>query len=284
MMAVRRGRLVSLFVIMQQFSAHLFMILSGLMEFLVGLSGPGGPAAQWGKEPMREEEKTLMLKVIGSFESECVALGLTTSTTTVRKIQLLVSEPTATHGQLRLLMLELQGRLIDEMLGTVFLSLSPYEAVYYNKPRQGWEEIIDRFPRTLSDIEEARKCFALSRYAASVFHSIQIVEAGLIDLGGFIKVSDRKSGWTAVSNELNKIMKKRYEDLTQFEKDNRLFLEQVQGTVEALKNAWRNKISHADGKLILMTKDFSPEVAEEILFATRAFMRRLATGLPSLTS
>jgi hypothetical protein len=29
-----------------------------------------------------------------------------------------------------------------------------------------------------------------------------------------------------------------------------------------------------------MNKDFSPEIAEEILFATRAFMRRLAEKLP----
>jgi hypothetical protein len=56
--------------------------------------------------------------------------------------------------------------------------------------------------------------------------------------------------------------------------------EQVHQTAEALKNAWRNKISHAQGRLVLMTATFSPEIAEEILFGTRAFMRRLADGLP----
>jgi hypothetical protein len=55
--------------------------------------------------------------------------------------------------------------------------------------------------------------------------------------------------------------------------------------VEALKNAWRNKISHAHGKLIVMTgEEFHPDVAEEILTATRAFMRRLAEGLPAKES
>jgi hypothetical protein len=57
-------------------------------------------------------------------------------------------------------------------------------------------------------------------------------------------------------------------------------LEQIQGTVEGLKNAWRNKISHVQGKLTLMSVEFSPEIAEEILLATRAFMRRLAEDLP----
>ncbi len=59
-----------------------------------------------------------------------------------------------------------------------------------------------------------------------------------------------------------------------------MFLEQVQGTIQALQFAWRNKVSHAHGKLTVMTGDFNPEVAEEILYASRAFMRRLATDAP----
>jgi len=43
----------------------------------------------------------------------------------------------------------------------------------------------------------------------------------------------------------------------------------------------QESISHAQGRLVLMKKEFSPEVAEEILFATRSFMRRLADGLPA---
>jgi hypothetical protein len=77
-------------------------------------------------------------------------------------------------------------------------------------------------------------------------------------------------------------LKKRYDDRTQFEQQNFAFLEQIYGTVEALKNAWRNKIGHAQGRLILMSKEFNPDIAEEILVASRASMRRLADGLPPL--
>ena len=93
---------------------------------------------------------------------------------------------------------------------------------------------------------------ALEIYPAAVFHSIQIVEAGLIELGKFISVEDPKSGWTAVANKLKKIVSSKHEDRTKFERQNFEFIEQVKGTVEALKNAWRNKISHAEGKLLLM--------------------------------
>jgi hypothetical protein len=96
-------------------------------------------------------------------------------------------------------------------------------------------------------------------------------------------VSDPHSGWTAVSNALSSAVKKSHKDRTSFERQHFDFLEQLNGTVEGLKNAWRNKISHSQGRLKLMTTDFSPEIAEEILFATRAFLRRLAEGLPPKT-
>ena len=67
-----------------------------------------------------------------------------------------------------------------------FFSLTIGEAQYYSIPRKGWEDILEGFPDTLTDVEEACKCFALSRYPAAVFHSIQMVEAGLIELGKFI--------------------------------------------------------------------------------------------------
>jgi len=67
---------------------------------------------------------------------------------------------------------------------------------------------------------------------------------------------------------------------TPFERQHYSLFEQLHGTITALKDAWHNKVSHAHGKLTLLTAYFSPDVAEEILFATRAFMRRLATDAP----
>jgi hypothetical protein len=105
-------------------------------------------------------------------------------------------------------------RAIDEMLRDelseiLLFSLGLNEAEFYQSPRKGWEEIISVFPATVSDIEESRKCFALSRYAASVFHSLQVVETGLIALGEEIGVNDPHSGWTAVTNRLNSMRLRR---------------------------------------------------------------------------
>ena len=180
------------------------------------------------------------------------------------------------------LLYDAMQRLRDEASIPALVRIPTERVRFYREPRADWEEVISRFPATGSDIEEANICFSLERYAACVFHCVQAIEIGMIALGEFLGVKDPKSGWTATANELGRITKKRYPDLTPFEVQHIEFLKQIQATMVALQDAWRNKISHAQGRPAVMTADFSPRVAEEILVASRGFMRRLATDLPSV--
>lgn len=196
------------------------------------------------------------------------------SAITAKKIKLKLKDSRIADVSLKNLVDELFGRIRDKCLSSTFLYI-PLDD-YYNNPRDNWEKIIDRFHDTITDIIEMSKCFALERYAAAVFHSVLIVERGVIEFGKFIGVEDHKPGWTATTNKLKNILKKKYDARTQFEKENFAYFEQIDATIEALKTAWRHKISHIEGKLILMTTEFNSEIAEEIMFATRAFMRRLS--------
>jgi len=176
---------------------------------------------------------------------------------------------------------DIQVDLEDELSTKLFFRLRPDRAKMFENPTAGWADVLGRFPECRTDVEEMSKCFALSRYAASVFHSVQTIEFGLLDLGKFLDVEDPKSGWTAVSQKLEKLTKSKFQDLNQKHQKNFAFVEQMQATVIVLQRAWRNKISHAHGKLVLLTSEFAPDVAEEIMMATRGFMRRLATELPT---
>jgi hypothetical protein len=224
------------------------------------------------------------LKLMDLYEPACVELELTASAATIRKLRAALTKPNPLSTEVNPLTIELGGRLYDEMGNKHFWALTMRETAYYKNPHKGWEEIIEHFPDTVTDIEEASKCFALSRYAAAIFHSVQVVEVGVIELGKLIGVTDPLPGWTATTNRLQNIIKKGHEARTPFERQHFAFFEQIQGTIEGLKNAWRNKVSHAYGKLTLLTGDFSPDIAEEILFATRAFMRRLATDAPVVSA
>jgi len=114
-----------------------------------------------------------------------------------------------------------------------------------------------------------------------VFHTLQVVEVGLIEFGRLIGVTDHRPGWTATTGKLKKILDTKYPARTRFEQKNSAFLEQMHAAIDALQLAWRNKVSHAHEKLTLMTSEFHPEVAEEILITSRALLRRLATEAPT---
>ncbi len=175
----------------------------------------------------------------------------------------------------------LHERFHDELRTTLFLYVPKEQAARYLASTKGWEEVLDRFPSSTMDVEEMNKCYALCRFSASVFHSVNAIECGLVELGKFLGVSDPKSGWTAISGRLDTLVTKtKFADLEAGFQKCFPFLEQLNGTVASLKNAWRNKISHAQGRLTVMTAEFSPEVADEIIVATRSFMRRLATEMP----
>ncbi len=182
--------------------------------------------------------------------------------------------------------LPVQAAMVRQSLATeletrTFVPVAADRARFYRDPMKDWEEATERFPETITDIEESSRCLALGLYTACVFHSIQVVEHGLIALGQFMKLEDPKSGFTAVANGLQRIKDTKYPDLDDFERKHFAFFEQMHGSVHAMKDAWRNKVTHAQGKIVLMTSDFGPKVSEEIYMATRGFMRRLATEMPT---
>jgi hypothetical protein len=277
----QRYRLVSLWGLMRPFRVDAFLDDIRLMVRVAAHFGKTGHTDDDVDARISAEIKTKTAKRVTHLRGLCVEAGLTASIATANKILNLLSDGRPKYVELGVLAEDLQERMIDELQALTILELSPQDAEYYNSPRKGWENLITRFPDIASDVEEAGKCFALSRYTAAVYHSVQIIESGLIVFGGFLQVSDPLSGWTAVTAAMSNIVnKKKHEERSEFERANFAFIEQMHGTVESLKNAWRNKVSHSQNKLTLMTKDFSQEIADDILHATKAFMRRLAIGLP----
>ncbi len=270
------NRLVNFIDLMQGYYnlANLLDILSGATQLAFSARN---------REPLDEDDIRSVLKLCELVLTFSERAGFTASGATAERMKRLIEGAAQTkisHEDYLKFLEDLDSRLHDEAGALLFLQLTKSEADCFRNPRLGWESILDRFPAAVSEVEEARKCFALSRYPAAVFHTLQVVEFGLIELGTFLNTTDPNSGWTAVSRALEKVVKKTREERTPFENVNFPFLEQLNTTVKVLKDAWRNKISHAQGRLVLLPGEFNSQVAEEIIFATRALMRRLAEGLP----
>jgi hypothetical protein len=182
-------------------------------------------------------------------------------------------------GALRDHLHELRNRIEDEFRGQLLLHLEPKQAKGYSEPLNDWGEVISRFPKTRFNIEECSKCFALERYGASVFHATLVAEYGVIQIADLMGVSGDKPGWGSLGR-LNDILKKKHSDRSAEEQKHSRFLEATLPLTTVIKDSWRHKMDHVDKQIIWVDTDFSPNVADEIIKATRGFMRKLANELP----
>jgi hypothetical protein len=128
-------------------------------------------------------------------------------------------------------------------------------------------------------LKECSKCFALGHHAAAIFHVMLVAEFGVIETAKVFKVEGDRPGWGAL-DRLLRISDKKWADKSPLEQTHSEFLANLVPLALAIKNSWRHKISHVDNKLEWMDTDFGPDVAKDIVSATRGFMRKLATDLP----
>lgn len=150
----------------------------------------------------------------------------------------------------------------------------------YEHPLNQWERVLDVFHDAREDVEEMNRCLAFGRHAAAVFHVLLAVECGVVELGKFIGVTDRKPGWDATCQKMERVLADGRKNAPRKIKKHFQFLELVNKDMQSMKMAWRNKVNHAAGRLVVMTSDFKPTVAEKIISACHGFMLLMATEGP----
>jgi len=278
----KKYRLFSLWEIMKYVNPALFLSLGKLLEVSsFKLRPPFKDQILPGHEVAALDFKDSHDNILAEWEVECKELELPASLATVKRLRKLLSESTCTYREYAQLAQEFHGRLEDEMKYRRCLALSIQEAERYDFWPTYWEEIINRFPDTMRDIEEMNKCFALCRYTASMFHSLHVAEWGAIKLGDYIGVTDPKKGWGPTSKRLSELIKGGHSNLPASLAGKFDFLEQMNREIESMVLAWRHKVDHAANHLaIVPNTDFTPDIAEHIIGAIRVFMLRLMEGMP----
>jgi hypothetical protein len=231
-----------------------------------------------GKESLTEERKAHALDILKACLGPCKALDLAVTLKHIEDLEWAVRGGDVHQRDIA----NLIGSLRRELSTRYLVEIAPERVSLYTSSltSSDWPAILKRFPAASDDVEEMGKCFALCRYSAAVFHSLLVAEHGLVRLGVALGVTDPKEGWDASTRKLEAIVKAGH-NANQTGLDF-AFLEQTNAAAQAMKHAWRNKVNHATGKPMVMAGGFASYVAEEIVAATRAFMRRLSDGLPEV--
>jgi hypothetical protein len=171
---------------------------------------------------------------------------------------------------------DIDARIRDELSLTKMFVLDERKDDYF-EPREPLfgADVEVRFPSAAYELDEAAKCFALSRPTAAVFHLMRIMEIGInavalcLKLPAPTKGSDRN--WGVILNKMKAEIERRnaVNPPAWTTPTDRATLSDAYVSLDAVRVAWRNTTMHIENK-------YSDEEAEHIFGAVRGFMKKLA--------
>jgi hypothetical protein len=231
---------------------------------------PPHPNTPWG------EMAKMLDRHLAAIEADSKAWGLRASLATCGRIRAALATGKATYGMLEQPLIELQGRLRDEMTGTFFLVLEPDKTDYFSKPNLFGDQVAQNFPSAIVDIEEAGKCLALSRNTASVFHLMRALEAGLRALGASLGDpsldANANPTWDRILKRGDAELLKSAANRSPEWRAKPEFFNDAIANLRAVKTAWRNPTMHVIGV-------YDDGKALDVFNAVKGFMRHIATEL-----
>lgn len=257
-------------------------------------------AKQWGIFTSINDPKAAQTinNILNDAQEACESLALSSASKQVRHIRTRLHQGTLPMKELADAVVQLRIRIFEDLDDKVFFCINDASTVqrFFAKnemiyPRQeagclffkSPEELIDpvilkRFPSVAYDVDEMCRSYVVERYSAAVFHATRVVEIGLLHAATIAGITDPKPSWGAVLKQLEKYaFKTEYDALPASVKPHRDVIRSIIPRMQGVQHAWRNKVDHAT---LIPLQPFGETDSLEILAATEALMRALATELP----
>lgn len=262
------------------FYAHKFFNICANLNILTNNIKDRPVAERWS-----QEERRLVIDLLGDIEKQCDAVGLACSVLQIQRVIGMfgvADSETIQHANIVERIHEISVRIQDELSLYLFLQMPSSKLAFYTEPRnQFGVKVLDKFPVVVADVESAGKCFATGNYTASVFHLMRVMECGLRALGGSLNDEslspDRNPNWETIlrkcTDELNKPASKRSDEWRLHEH----FYSTATANLRAVKDAWRNPTMHID-------QVYDEDQSLAVWNAVKAFMRHLSERLPANNS
>jgi len=162
---------------------------------------------------------------------------------------------------------DLYRRIKDELEVQLILMVPTEKAKFYESPLPFFgEEVIERFPDLVYDMDEAYKCYVFDRSTACVFHLMRVMEGAIQRLGRILEVPNvKEKNWQNIISEIKHAIREKYPNAKD---EKRIKYENTLGQLETVKIAWRNPTMHPK-------VTYTETEAENIINAVKAFMYAL---------
>jgi len=174
------------------------------------------------------------------------------------------------------------GSECDEVHRTAQSELSRIYFGFIPEAKQGemlsaqvlWKATFDKFPSAKKDALMASRCFALECNDACVYHSMMVLERGMLALAKNLKV--KKAGaraWETIIDDIETEIEKRQGKLrARKPADFLTFLSEAAKEFRYFKDAWRNHTAHGRAQ-------YDENDARKVLIHVRDFMEHISSRL-----
>jgi len=250
---------------MQKFSAHLFVSLAKALEAMTHLPAAAKTAGISAGAPVTNKDWAEYRQFLEVLLMGCEGISLKTSAVSIKKVTEEMDSSRPSYNRLHDLAQHLQAMIQSEMSTHLFLYVD--DAPYYEDQQLFGQEVCDKFPEMIYDIQEAGKCFALNRYTACVFHLMRVMELAVQRFGKKleIKLVDEKV-WQNILDEVNKAIQNLKK--TPEQKAKQVAYAEIAAHLFNVKVAWRNPVMHPKGQ-------YDGEESRDIFNHVKAFVRHL---------
>jgi hypothetical protein len=224
------------------------------------------------KAVLTEEARKQLKITLDLWLQHSTFLNLPVSASQIKRTLKKIGEPQCTTSDFRTMVIELRSRIDDEIEAVAFMYIPPHEANYCKDEPHFGEQVSNKFPKTVGDIQEAAKCFGVGRYTASVFHLMRVMEFATQHLGKRLNITlVNEKRWHNILDEVDKAIKALPIGSSRL-KAKRNRLAEASAHLRMVKDAWRNDVMHPK-------ETYTPEEAERIFRNVKDFMVHLATKL-----
>ncbi len=139
-----------------------------------------------------------------------------------------------------------------------------------------------KFPSVIDESQESAKCFALSRYTASAFHSLRCLEAGIRAICRCLGIPDPLTGaernWSNISKSIKVAMDAKWPGKADKMTQDYVLFDQIHAAISAMQNPYRNETMHLSAR-------YDEDGSRHLIEMVRGLMKRVSArcdenGLP----
>jgi len=229
-------------------------------------------------QALDDPDRGLIRSRLDALKDQLETLGARVTRLAVEDAEKVLSVPNVTWGIAQSRFEEINNTLRRELSLTTILVLESKEQGYFSPPTPhfGNDVAIKFSTEAVFEVDEAAKCFALSRSTATVFHLMRVMEVGIRAVARCLQIPDplkpAERNWghilRGIKTELDAHAGQSPAKMWSLATDGEFF-ESAYASLDAVRVAWRNPTMHVE-------KKYAADEAEHVFAAVRGFMTKLA--------